>query len=340
MNRFVTCMLVLLGAAVAACSVQMPIAPPPATATATALPRKSGTLRFSLTGNLKVLDVPRLMALDSLKEQGYTVEQTNLASSDLIPISLVRGDIEFGSSDTSVMWSAIAKSADLRTVVGRTNTTFYLVTKQELQTCGDLNGRPIAFNSSTSVGSLMFQSYIKQNCPGITPQILLINDSNNRMASLQTGNTDGAWLELDAWLQLQRQAPGKFHILVDFAKEFPKFQYSAFAVRRTWAEQNPETIKDFIRALLIAQRRIIGNPQLLSDQIVKYLSLGPADAQAAADAYLKLGVWDANGGLTSGSIQYMIEFLASTNSLPAGVKANDVTDLSYLNAVLDEMGRK
>ena len=340
MNKMVAFMLVLFGTAAAGCSAQAPTAIPPTAPSATAVPRKLGTIRFSLTGNLKVLDMPRLMALDSLKEQGYTVEQTNLASSDLVPIALTRGDIEFGSSDTSVMWSAIAKGADIRTIVGRTNTTFFLVTKQELQTCGDLNDRPIAFNSSTSVGSLMFQKYLKQNCPGITPQMLLINDSNSRMASLRAGSIDGAWLELDAWLQLKRQEPGKFRILIDFAKEFPQVQFSSFSVRQAWAEQNPETVKDFIRALLMAQRRVIANPQLLRDGIVKYLSIDSSSARESADAYLSLNVWDANGGLTRENVQYMLEFLTSDGNLPAGLKPEGVADLSYLNAVLDEMGRK
>lgn len=340
MNKRVAFGLILLGTAVAACSVQPPTAPPPTAISTTAAPRKSGTLRFSLTGSLKVLDVPRLMALDSLKEQSYTIEQTTLASSDLIPVTLMRGEIEFGSSDTNVMWTAIAKSTGIRTIAGRSNTTFFVVTKQEIKTCLDLNARSIAFNSSTSVGSLMFQRYLKQNCPGVTPQIIVMNDSNSRMAALQAGTIDGAWLELDIWLQLKRQEAGKFRIQIDFAKEFPQVQYSSFSVRRAWAEQNPETVKDFLRALLTAQRRIIANPQLLRDGIVKYLSVDSASAQESAEAYLSLNVWDANGGLTREKAQYMLEFFTSGGALPAGLKIEDVTDLSYLNAVLDEIGRK
>jgi ABC-type nitrate/sulfonate/bicarbonate transport system substrate-binding protein len=170
--------------------------------------------------------------------------------------------------------------------------------------------------------------------------MVVINGSTNRVAALQAGELDTARLEIVDWLQLERQVPGKFSVLIDFGKEFPLVQFSSFTVRRAWAEQNPEAVKDFIRALLTAHRRVAGNPQLFSEQIVKYLSLPPADATIAADAYLKLGVWDVSGGLTDTSIDYMIDFLTTAGSLPGGVKPNDVADLPYLNAVLDDIGRK
>lgn len=332
--------LVLLSALVANCSPQAPASTTPMPVPSATTEHKSGTLRFALNGNPDVQDVPRLMALDALKEQGYVIEQTVFANSDLIPVALTRGDIDFGSGDTSVAWSASTKGGDIRTIIGRAKTSYSLVTKPDLQTCKELGDRPVAFNSSASVGYVMFQKLLKQNCESVTPKLLLMNGSNSRVSALQTGEIDGAWVEMATWLQLKRQAPEKFRALIDFAKEFPEVQYSSFSVRKSWADKNPEIVKDFVRALLTAHRQIISNPGLLRDEIIKYLSVDNASAQASAEAYLTSGIWDADGGLTQVSVQSMIDLLTSGGALPAGVKVEDVSDLSYLDAVLKEIGRK
>lgn len=319
-----------------------------ATATATVAPkptppapvvRKSGTIRFSIGGDPNVRDIPRLMAIDALKAQGYTVETTTFASNDLIASAMQRGDIEIGDLTSNLAWSAIAKGVDIRSVVGRTNMTFYLVTKQSIKTCQDLEGQRLAFSNRQAVGYIMYDKYLKENCPGVNPQILLIANSKNRVAALEAGELDGAYLELEDWLPLSSRAGTSFHILLDFAKQFPQVFFSPFSVRRTWAEQNPEAVKDFIRALLAANRRVIANPQVLRDEIVKRLAIDAVQAQKLADTYLALKVWDANGGMNQDSLAYTIDFLSANGTVSKGIQINDVADLSYLNAVLDEIGR-
>ena len=63
-------------------------------------------------------------------------------------------------------------------------------------------------------------------------------------------------------------------------------------------------------------------------------------ARALGAAYLDIGEWDPNGALTPDNIQFTLDFLAANTSLPAGLAVDDVADLSYLNAVLDEIGRQ
>lgn len=336
MNRAITFGLVLLGSGLAACAAPTPV-PSPATVTPS---HKSGTLRIAILRAPNVKDIPRLMAIDLLREEGYTVTLQPFGGSDLIPAAMQRGDIEIGDSTSNQAWIAITKGLDVRSVVALGSMTFYFVTNQSVQTCQDLNGRSIAFSNRTSVGYVMFDDYLKQDCQGTSPQIVLISDSHNRVAALQSGNVDGAYLEIEDWLQLNRQAPGKFRILVDFAKEFPKVQYSTFTVRRAWAQQNPEIVKDFVRALLVSHRRLVGNSELLRDEIVKYLAEDSATAEYSANVFTQLKVWDVNGALTPENLQYSIDYFVLKSSLLPGTKLGDVADLSYLNAVLDEIGRQ
>jgi ABC-type nitrate/sulfonate/bicarbonate transport system substrate-binding protein len=304
------------------------------------MPRKSGTIRFSLHDTTDVKDVPWLMALDALEEQGYTTEVVAFGKSSLIPPALIRRDVDVASANATLAWAAIAQGADIASVVGRVNTSFYLITTIDVHSCSDLEGKILTFATRQSVGYVMFEEYLAQNCAGITPEILLISGSANRVAGLELGEVDGAYLELEHWLRLQEIAPGEFHALIDFAKEFPVVQISTFSVRRQWAEENREQLEDFLRALLVAHRSVIADPQLLRDGIVKYLSIDAARAQELAEAYLLEEIWDPNGQLSSENVQATLGFLSAGDIVPADLQVEDVADLSFLNAVLDEIGRQ
>ena len=303
-------------------------------------PRKSGTIRFSIQGAANVTDVPWLMALDLLKEQGYTIEQVSLSSADLITAALIRGDIDVGSASTNFTWTAIAKGAGIRTIVGRANMTYILVARQNILTCRDLNDKTLAFSSRQAVGYIMYEKYLAQNCPGVVPKIILMSESKNRVAALIANEVDGAYLEVEDWVNLQRQSPGKFHVLIDFAKEFPEIQYSIYSMRQEWAQQHPEAVKDYIAALITSDRQVMSNPQALQDGIVKYLSLDPTRAQELGAAYIAAGTWDLNGGLNNNNLQKTLDFMVSSGSVPPNIPVEKVADLTYLNAVLDRIGRK
>jgi ABC-type nitrate/sulfonate/bicarbonate transport system substrate-binding protein len=110
-------------------------------------------------------------------------------------------------------------------------------------------------------------------------------------------------------------------------------------VRREFGEQHPEMVKDVIRALFAA-RRSIQDPQVLREAVIKYLDLEPDEAQQVADTYLEQEIWDASGTYTLETVQATIDFLQEYGDLAPGLTAEDVADLSYYDAVLDEIGRQ
>jgi ABC-type nitrate/sulfonate/bicarbonate transport system substrate-binding protein len=304
------------------------------------MPLRSGTLRFALHDTTDVKDVPWLMALDALEEQGYVTEVVNFGKSSLIPPALIRGDVDIAAPNATLAWAAIAQGAEIASIVGRVNTSFYLVTTSDIRSCSDLDGTVLTFATRQSVGYVMFEKYLDQNCPGTAPEILLVSGSANRVAGLELGEVDGAYLELEHWLRLQEIAPDKFHALIDFAREFPEVQISTYSVRGQWAEENREQLEDFIRALLVAHRSVIADPLLLRDGIVKYLSIDDARAQELAGAYLLEEIWDPNGQLSPENVQATLSFLSAAEILPGDLKVEQVADLSHLDAVLDEIGRQ
>lgn len=302
--------------------------------------RKSGTLRYFDLFNLDVRDVPWMMALDELAAQGYSIEKTYLTSSALLADALVRGSADLAMMNNQTAWIAISKGAPIRTITEFTANTTKLAVPIGVQSCGDLDGRRLAVPSTGGMNTLLLKTYLEQNCPNATPQFLVIPESTARAAALLAGEIDAEVVPGEELIKLQLQAPGRFHSIMSYAESFPLLHAESFHVRRQWAQENPELLKDFLRALLRAQRQVAEDAELLRAEAVRRLSLEPAAARAIGESHLKDSIWDPNGGLTTENIQDTIDFLTNAGAISPGLRTADVADLSYLNAVLQEIDRR
>lgn len=336
--RRITCLSVLvLGLLLVGCAYAQPSPANPSSSQPTRILR-TGLLRASL-GTPDVTDIPYMIALDSLKELGYQVEKIQFDQFELISVAMAKGDLEFAGASRQTTWTAIAKGASIREIITKSRNYYVLLTRVEIKTCADLHGKRLAVGGTSGVVVAMVNQYLKEKCPGVVPQTVVIANTSNRTAALLAGQIDAAPLEYDNLLRAEKQAPGRFHALVDFAQEFPKVDITGYYVNPNWASQNPTVVKDFLRALLEARRQI-QDKQVLRQAVVKYFGADDAPAQSAADAYLARNIWDVNGGLTTENVLFMMDFFSNAGVLPAKLAPENVTDLSYLNAVLDEIGRR
>jgi len=330
--------ILILSLLLASCTATTAL--PTSTAHPTELPPRSGTIRFSQAGMASIRDVPSLMAYDALREMGYTVEVVPFAKTSLMPAALEKGDVDFTDANASLIWAAAARGADVRTVAAKHSNTFVFVTSADIKDCRQLDARPVAFATRQSVGYLMFERYVATHCPGATPELVLIAESSNRVAGMMAGEFSGVYLELQDWLALQETLGDRNHVLIDFAAEFPDVLVILLSTRREWAARNPQIVHDYLRELLIAQRKILADRQVLVEGIIHYLEMSPDDAAGLADAYLAVNMWDANGTLTVERVERTLSWLGEAGLLTGQLAPADVADLSYLNAVLDELGRQ
>ena len=103
----------------------------------------------------------------------------------------------------------------------------------------------------------------------------------------------------------------------------------------------PNSSKLFLRAVLLANRRVNENPDVLASEAEMRVKLDTRTAKQNWRHLFTLNVWDPNGGLSTDKVQATLDlFIPSLNFLPSGLKVSEVADLSYLNAVLGEIGRK
>jgi ABC-type nitrate/sulfonate/bicarbonate transport system substrate-binding protein len=296
-------------------------------------------IRFADLINIDVRDVPLLMAFDDLAAKGYTIEKVYLSSSAVETDLLIRGEVEIAMVNNQTVWTAISKGADLRTIGPFTGSTGGLGAHAAIRSCADLDGKTVGAPGTSGLTPLLFRTYLARHCPQATPQVVVIPEAGARAAALLSRQLDAAFLPGEELLKLQRQSSVALHALYDYATEFPDVQIEGLHVRREWASQHAGAVRDFLRAQLLAYRKVNENPQILFDESVKRLSLDADTAQAVGTFHLGMRIWDDNGLLTTDNVQSTIDFLVKANALPAGMQPAQVLDLSYLNAVLGEIGR-
>jgi ABC-type nitrate/sulfonate/bicarbonate transport system substrate-binding protein len=185
----------------------------------------------------------------------------------------------------------------------------------------------------------MLNRYIERHCPATNPALLVVAGENNRLAGLLAGELDAAIIDQDDLDDLAPARRADVSALVVFAEEFPGVTLDSFFARRELAEKYPATVKDWLRDLLEARRRI-QDPKLLAEQFVARLGMTPDAAQKTAVACLERNFWDVNGRYTPAIVQRNIDFMSTATTQGPGLKASDVADLTFLNAVLDDIGRK
>jgi ABC-type nitrate/sulfonate/bicarbonate transport system substrate-binding protein len=297
-------------------------------------------IRAAYTAGLDLTDVPSLMAFDLLAAQGYLVRTTSFAQSELAVEALARGDSDFGFGSSRTYWAAVGTGANIVSIMERSANDFLIVTIPEIQTCAHLDGRRFAQHSEGAVSKAMSDAYIQKNCPGIEPEILLIPEGENRAAALLVGEIDATPLKLADYLQVERRAPDQYRALANLAADLPSLKTGLVNVNRDFAVAHPEAVKDYIRALLTIHRQIKRAPDLLVAEAATRLAIDPEVLPQFVAAHCELDIWDVNGGLDEQSVEYSLEFFTTAGKLDAGLTADDVADLVYLNQVLDEIGRE
>ncbi|MFQ5855417.1 MAG: ABC transporter substrate-binding protein [Anaerolineae bacterium] len=297
-------------------------------------------IRVAYPSIVDMEDIPSVMAHQLLVEQGYAVTPTFYAQSELAVEALARGDADFGNGADRTFWAAISKGANIVTIMEQAANGWAIFAIPDIQTCEDLGGRRFAQHSEGAVSKAMSDAYILENCPGTEPEILIIPGSENRAAALLAGEIDASPVELADAVQIELQRPGEFHVLANFAVDVPKLKTTALYVNGDFAAEHPEAVKDYIRALLTVHRQIVKDPDSLIAEASKWLAIDPEVLPKVVEAQFAANSWDVNGGLDEDSIQFSIDFFTNAGRLDPGLTVDDVADLSYLNEVLDEIGRQ
>jgi NitT/TauT family transport system substrate-binding protein len=304
-----------------------------------------GTKEFSVAfTSLGMSSAPFLAALDSLRDQGYTIETPELAESELVTQGTASGEFAFGSGANNSTLTAVQAGAKLKVLINRVNNEWTMYARKDITSCEQLDGKKLAIHSEGAVSTAMVKNYIKENCPGTEPNYLVIPGSPARLAALLADQIDASPLELTDAVTVDLEASDRFALLASLAQDLPDLQTTSIYVNGDFAAENPGTVYAVVKAVLEQFRLIDGDAKHLEEVAREYVGdvLDPETIDEAAAKYVELKMFPVNGGLTEENLKYTAEFFGpdGTGATTSVIPVDQFADLSFLEMALDELGRK
>lgn len=325
------------------------VAPTAGGAEATPAPTFAGTKEFTIAypSAYGFSDAPLRAAIGALNAQGWKIFEVELAASELGYQGVAGGQFQMTSGATVAgMRAAQAQKAaegqsNIKIIVDRSGNEWILSARKSIMTCADLNGKKLAIHSEGAVSTAMVRSWINDTCPGTQPEYVIISGSGNRLAAMLAGQLDATPLELADAIALENQAADDYGTLLDFAAALPELRVAPISSNAEFIAQNPDTIRAFVKAVVEEFRKSNADPAYLEQIVNEYIpGLDPEAVKESATKYIELKLFDPNGGFTDEVVQYSIDFFTNTGDLEPGLTVEDVSDLTALNSVLDEIGRE
>jgi ABC-type nitrate/sulfonate/bicarbonate transport system substrate-binding protein len=271
------------------------------------------------------------MAHEQLRAGGQVIEEITYGDSDLAVEALARGDADFGNGALSVAWTAAARGAPVRTVMEYTANLHRLVAVRGIRACGDLDGRRVALQGQNAAGTVLLRAYLAEECPGVQVDAIFVQGSGNRAAAFLAGGIDAAALELDAWDWLDERAPGRFHVLADFAARWPSVKTMGVQTNADFAARRPDLVTAYIGARLAAHREALGDVDRLAREAGRVL--GPSDRWVpVARTFVGARAWAPDGGLREEDVAGTLAFFSNDTLRQAS--PDQVADLSFLRTAL------
>lgn len=300
---------------------------------------KAFTVGFTSLG---LSSAPFMAALDELGKQGYEVETPEIAESELVTEGVAKGDFAFGSGANNAVMTANSKGANLKLLMDRVSNEWTLYARTGITDCAGLDGKKLAIHSEGAVSTAMVKNYIQTNCPGTEPSYVVISGSPNRMAALLADQVDASPLEVTDSVALEQQAGDRYGLLASFSEKLPQLRTTSIYVNGDFAEQNPDTVKAVVKAVLEQHRKIADDPAYLTEIAEQYVgdAVDPEQLDAAADIYVERELFAVDGGLTDENLAYTAEFFGpdGTGAVEEPMTVEEFADLSFLKEALDELG--
>ena len=311
----------------------------PARAADVEVPKPRGNLEIKLghPSTISLYDTPAIMTRERLNSQGWNVSSVEFTRTDLNVQALAQGTIQLANSQIMDPVRAIQKGAKLFFLMENNGGEFVMIAKNEIKDCKDIDGKRFAIHGEAATTSLAVKLWLLNNCK-IKPNIMVIPGGENRIVALQNNQIDATLVQLGDWLNLDSQAPGRYHII----KTGNLFNISgaSFWANGEWLRKNEEVATAYIAELLKTFRMVHANPKVLEPVVAKHLPDMPKHIIAPAiKAYLEVvRAWPQNGGDTS-ILDDTVKFFTDSGELKSAVNTKELVEPKILANALSKLGK-
>jgi NitT/TauT family transport system substrate-binding protein len=283
-------------------------------------------------------DLPILMTIDKLNAEGWDISTEVFSDQALQTEALLSDAVQFTSGNPLATLTAIQEGAPLALVGERSANDWIVVAQEDIQSCEDLAGKQVPYQSEASVSTYMLKTYVQETC-GVEPSYFVLEGSANRAAAMVGGQIDATIVQVEDWLVATQNQDTSAHILADIKSTLPELTTATYAVARPWLEENSELLSAFLAHLLVTNREANADLETLRQPALEHLEgYDEAALDAVIDAYSGLGIFFEDGGLTEDKVAYSVDFFANTGGLEPGMTVEQAADLGPLTTANQYVG--
>lgn len=268
------------------------------------------------------------------KEEGLEVELIAVRGANEGVQALVGGDVQFTTTVGPVL-PAIWRGIDLKMLAQMVGMpTFSLIVRPEIDRLEDLKGKMIGV-SFGGMTSALVQELFKQK--GIDPekgvQYVNIPGSGPKVAALDKGIIAAALIAPPTEFKAIR---GGFKRLVFLGDVLPDFPFTGLIATSRYIRENPAIVKRMVRAIVRAVYISRDDPEAAIGVMQSYLKMKPDEAKETYQLIRK----SFSPILTEAGLKKVAAIVAKSAGMKPTKEPRDYTDLSFLNKVLGDLGKK
>jgi ABC-type nitrate/sulfonate/bicarbonate transport system substrate-binding protein len=201
------------------------------------------------------------------EKEGLKVERVTTRGSTQQFQDLMDGKYQFASTAfDNIVAYAEGKGAtkfdnfDVVGILGVHSGMNTVVSAPALKNWTDIRGKTISVDAvGSGYATVLYQILENKGVKRNEFNIVAVGSTQERMKTLRDGRAQMAVISSPEDIYLQRDG---FNILGDAAGEIGDYQGSAYAVRRSYAQQNPQIVTAFARAIMNAHNALRGDEKL------------------------------------------------------------------------------
>ena len=303
------------------------------------VPRPAGNLNLQIghPSSISLFDVPTAMTHERLNKQGWNIKSVEFTRTDFNTQALAQGTVQMALSQVLDPIRVIQGGGKIAYLMENNGGEFVLIAKKEFKDCKALDGKRFGIHGDTATTSLAAKLWLEKECK-VNANVMVIPGGENRIVALQNNQIDGTLVQMGDWLNLDTQAPGKYHV-IDTGGLFNISGMGLWA-NSAWLARNEPVAIAYIAETLKTFRAIHANPKLMEAAVEKYVPNTPKQAIApGVKAYLEIvKAWPQNGGDTV-LLEDTIKFFTARGELKPGIDANQIVNSKPLDGALKIIGK-
>lgn len=274
------------------------------------------------------------------EDEGIEVSLEHIADSSIPVRAMIAGQLDIVQTGMPETLSAIDKGADLVTLGGvhtGLHYSFFVNPDAGIESMEDLQGKKLGISGPGTLPHVVMVAMMQE--AGMTEEQIedvtwvSLAGSSSRRNGIVTGVIDATV----AGFNPRAIADPNIDVRFDVPGTLPNYVMTPWDARADFVKENPDLVKRFIRAELLATRWVFENRDEALDVARNYFDYDDDELIAFYDFY-KDGIWNPNGWVTPEQAQYMQELNLDGGMQDAIHPAGRVLDTSILEEVLAEIG--